>query len=102
MAHRLRLAVLLVFAASILAFAQSEGVPAHHSAPPAKSEKLPPIVPKMLRSGEMYSAKYQQVGYDVAAKIPNVLYQLPCYCYCDRIGHKSLRTCFESDHAAHC
>lgn len=102
MAKRLRLAALMVLAVSILAFAQSEGVPAHHTSPPAKGEKLPPIVPKELRSGPTYSAKYQQVGYDLAAKIPDVLHQLPCYCHCDRIGHKSLRTCFESDHAAHC
>ncbi len=94
--------LLIVLAVSILAFAQTEHVPAYHSGPPAKGAKLPPIVPKSMRTGEAYSAKYQQVGYEIAQKIPNVLYQLPCYCYCERIGHKSLRTCFESDHAAHC
>lgn len=102
MARRLIHVALIVAAVSILAFAQSEGVPAYHPAPPPKGAKLPPIVPGVMRTGEAYAAKYQQVGYDVAQKIPNVLYQLPCYCYCDRIGHKSLRTCFESDHAAHC
>ena len=49
----------------------------------------------MQRNGEAYAMKYQQVAYDVAQKIPGVLYQMPCYCYCDRIGHNSLRTCFE-------
>ena len=102
MAHKLARVALIVVAVSILAFAQTERVPAYHPGPPTKAAKLPPIVPRSLRSGEAYSAKYQQVGYDLAQKIPNVLYQLPCYCYCERIGHKSLRTCFESDHAAHC
>lgn len=94
--------MLVVLSFAILAFAQSEQVPAFNSAAPAKGAKLAPIVPKSQRTGEAYSEKYQQVAYDIAAKIPGVLYQLPCYCYCDRIGHNSLRTCYESAHAAHC
>jgi hypothetical protein len=32
-----------------------------------------------------------------------VLYQLPCYCRCDRaLGHTSLHSCFEGTHAAIC
>jgi hypothetical protein len=102
MARRLAQVLLLVIAVAIVSFAQTEGVPAYHSTPPPKGAKLAPIVPQILRYGPTYSEKYQQMGYNVAQKIPNVIYQLPCYCYCDRIGHKSLRTCFESDHAAHC
>jgi hypothetical protein len=102
MAHKWINVSVVIVAASILALAQSEHVPAYHAGPPPKGAKLVPIVPKAHRTGEAYSAKYQQVGYDIAQKIPTVLYQLPCYCYCERIGHKSLRTCFESDHAAHC
>lgn len=42
-------------------------------------------------------------AYQVARKIPVTLAQLPCYCHCDQsIGHKSLHTCFEDDHASHC
>ena len=94
--------LLVVLGFAILAFAQSEQVPAYNPTAPAKGAHLPPIVPRSQRTGEVYSERYQQVAYDVAAKIPGVLHQLPCYCYCDRIGHKSLRTCYESDHAAHC
>ena len=37
------------------------------------------------------------------AKVGNILYQEPCYCYCDRAhGHTSLRSCFESGHGANC
>ena len=35
-------------------------------------------------------------------KIPTVLHQQPCYCYCDRMGHNSLHSCFESTHGARC
>jgi hypothetical protein len=38
----------------------------------------------------------------VGAKIPNVLHQQPCYCYCDRMGHNSLHSCFENTHGAQC
>jgi hypothetical protein len=42
-------------------------------------------------------------AYEIAKQIPETLAQLPCYCYCDKgFGHKSLHTCFEDDHAAHC
>ncbi|MDT8070187.1 MAG: CYCXC family (seleno)protein [Terriglobia bacterium] len=93
--------VLVVLSLAIVALAQSE-IPAYHIGAPPKGAHLAPIVPRSQRTGEAYSEKYQQVAYDIAQKIPGVLYQLPCYCYCDRIGHKSLRTCYESDHAAHC
>jgi hypothetical protein len=42
-------------------------------------------------------------AYKVAKEIPETLAQLPCYCHCDQgFGHKSLHSCFEDDHAAHC
>ena len=94
--------VLLVFSFAILEIAHSESVPAYNPTAPAKCAHLAPIVPRSQRMGPTYSEKYQHVAYDVAQKIPGILYQLPCYCYCDKIGHKSLRTCYESDHAAHC
>jgi hypothetical protein len=34
---------------------------------------------------------------------PELIAQMPCYCYCDRgFGHKSLHSCYVDDHAAHC
>jgi hypothetical protein len=36
-------------------------------------------------------------------EIPQTLARLPCYCHCDQsLVHKSLHSCFEDDHAAHC
>ena len=46
---------------------------------------------------------YQAHAYELAAKIPKVLYQQPCYCYCDRgMGHTSLHSCFSGTHGAEC
>ena len=39
----------------------------------------------------------------IAAKIPGVLYQQPCFCHCDRhFGHDSLRGCFTDEHGSQC
>ena len=78
-------------------------VPAHHTAPPAKGAKLPPILPAPERWGPSFKHPVQVRAYEVAEKIPNVIYQQPCYCHCDRsVGHTSLHSCFESTHGAHC
>ena len=45
----------------------------------------------------------QKAAYTAVKQIPRTIAQLPCYCHCDKgFGHKSLYTCFEDDHAAHC
>ena len=42
-------------------------------------------------------------AYRAARAIPVTIAQLPCYCHCDEgFGHKSLYSCFEDEHAAHC
>lgn len=42
-------------------------------------------------------------AYRAVREIPVTIAQMPCYCHCDRgFGHKSLYSCFEDDHAAHC
>jgi hypothetical protein len=90
-----------VSALAMVAFAQGDHVPAYNTAPPKTGEVMP-ILPANQRVGELFSNPYQVRAYQLAAKIPGVLNQLPCYCYCERIGHKSLHTCYESDHGAHC
>ncbi len=45
----------------------------------------------------------QTESYKAAARASSVVYQMPCYCFCDRNhGHTSLRSCFESGHGANC
>ena len=41
--------------------------------------------------------------YAMAARVPNVLDGLYCHCECSKhANHRSLLTCFESDHGAMC
>lgn len=77
-------------------------VPAYNPAPPAKGEKLPPILKKEQLWGTNAQYPYQTHAYELAAKIQNVIYQQPCFCYCDRMGHKSLHSCYEGTHGAEC
>lgn len=77
-------------------------VPAYHSGRPIKGAFLPPILGKDQLWGENDRYPFQSHAYELAAKIPGVLYQQPCYCYCDRMGHKSLHSCFEDTHGAQC
>jgi hypothetical protein len=79
----------------------SSPVPAYNAAPPRNGQKLPPILPKEELLGPEFQP-YVAHAYELAAKIPATLHQQPCYCYCDRMGHNSLHSCYESDHAAHC
>jgi hypothetical protein len=81
---------------------QDEGVPAYNAGPPPKGTKLPAVLTKADLWGADAQYSYQTHAYELAAKIPNVLHQQPCYCYCDRMGHNSLHSCFENTHGAQC
>ena len=70
-------------------------MPAYQSAESAKN--LKPIL-----SPEMFQGAVR-ASYAAVREIPETIAQLPCFCRCDRsAGHKSLHSCFEDDHAAHC
>jgi hypothetical protein len=80
-----------------------QGVPHFNAAPPAAGSKLPPILNKDQLWGSNAQFPYQTHAYELAAKIPKVLYQQPCYCHCDRgMGHSSLHSCFSGTHGAEC
>jgi hypothetical protein len=95
---------LLTFVASTpwAASQQAGAVPAYNAAPPPKDAKLPPILGRDQLWGDDSQQPYQTHAYELAAKIPAVLHQQPCYCYCDRMGHNSLHSCFENTHGARC
>lgn len=81
----------------------AQDVPAYHAQMPAAGQKLPPILSGKQLTGPFFREKWQAAVYREAAQIPDVLYQLPCYCRCDRaLGHTSLHSCFEGTHAAIC
>jgi len=72
------------------------GVPSYH----AYALKAP--YPATLDPKQFHDALNRNV-YAVAAKVKPVLFQQPCYCYCDRhAGHKSLLDCFASTHGSEC
>jgi hypothetical protein len=79
-----------------------EDVPAYNAGPPSRDTKLPPILTKADLWGANAQYPYQTHAYELASKISAVLHQQPCYCYCDRMGHNSLHTCFENTHGARC
>jgi hypothetical protein len=82
---------------------QDEAEVPHFNAPPTKGTKLDPILSKDQLWGDNAQYPYQTHAYELAAKIPNVIYQQPCYCYCDRgMGHNSLHSCFAGTHGAQC
>jgi len=85
------------------ASSQQEGaVPAYNAGPSAKGTRLPAILTRDQLWGDNAQFPYQIHAYELAAKIPVVLHQQPCYCYCDRMGHNSLHSCFENAHGARC
>ena len=86
--------------------------PAHdHDHPPKKSgvKKVPAYEVAPVRASlaptldpERFTGLTRD-AYRAVRQIPTTIAQLPCYCHCDEgFGHKSLYTCFEDDHAAHC
>ncbi|HEV2834377.1 MAG TPA: CYCXC family (seleno)protein [Pyrinomonadaceae bacterium] len=71
-------------------------IPAHFEQAPSRSSLGPTLEPEKF-TGLVRDA------YRAAREIPQTIAQLPCYCHCDRgMGHKSLHSCFEDDHASHC
>ena len=92
---------MLTLAASAQWTNPSDDVPAYNAFPAKKPMK--PILAGDQLSGAYFSHPYQTVAYEMAAKIPGVLHQQPCYCRCDRaMGHNSLHSCFEGTHGAAC
>jgi len=90
--------------------AQSKPAPAAANAPVAYGRRVPahaatPPDPRSLRPTlppEGFTGKTRQ-AYAAARVFPQLMAQLPCYCYCDAsFGHASLHTCYETDHSSHC
>jgi hypothetical protein len=92
---------LITMAASAQWANPSEDIPAYNAAAPTKA--LPSVLSGDQLTGVYFSHPYQVIAYQMAAKIPAVLHQQPCYCHCDRaLKHNSLHSCFEGTHGATC
>ena len=71
-------------------------VPAYYETAPSRSSLAPTLAPTKFEG-------LTRDAYRAVREIPVTIAQMPCYCYCDRgMGHKSLYSCFEDEHAAHC
>jgi hypothetical protein len=92
---------LVTLAASAQWTNPSDDVPAYNAAAPVKP--LPPVLSGNQLTGIYFTHAYQVTAYKMAAAIPAVLHQQPCYCHCDReLRHNSLHSCFEATHGATC
>jgi hypothetical protein len=79
----------------------SDDVPAYNATAPVKP--LPAVLSGDQLTGIYFTHPYQATVYKMAAAIPAVLHQQPCYCHCDRVlRHNSLHSCFEGTHGATC
>jgi len=71
-------------------------IPAYYTQAPNRASLGPTLEPEQF-TGLVRDA------YRAVREIPQTIAQMPCYCHCDRgMGHKSLYSCFEDDHASHC
>jgi len=74
----------------------AKNIPAFFQVAPSKASLAPTLEP------EQFTGPTRE-AYRAVRQIPVTIAQLPCYCHCDKgFGHKSLYSCFEDDHAAHC
>jgi len=83
--------------------APQSDIPAYSKTPLAKGQMLPKALTAQQLAANGVDHPAALAAYKAADRIPNVMYQQPCYCYCDRHhGHKSLHSCFEDMHGANC
>jgi len=58
---------------------------------------------RVLPVGKVPVSQETLEAYEAARRVPQVLDGIYCHCNCSKsIGHRSLLTCFESDHASYC
>jgi hypothetical protein len=76
--------------------ASAQPVPVYY----ARVEDAMPLPPSL--DPGTFSRPDIREAYAVAKEIPDVLVQMPCYCYCQRQGHRGLLDCFKTEHAATC
>lgn len=77
-------------------YAVAGRIPAYYETAPEIGSLPPTLSPEFFTGNK-------KLAYQAAREIPQTLAQLPCYCHCDRgHGHKSLHSCFESEHGENC
>jgi hypothetical protein len=78
------------------------------TAPPvsAGDQPVPPVQPSIplpqTLSPDKFDHPILKRAYAAAGRHRQIVAQLPCYCWCSRMGHRSLLDCFASNHGANC
>lgn len=90
------LALLVAVVTGVAVDAQRATIPVVPAKPHVGA--LPPL-PRVSYQPSRPMAVVQQV-YEFAARHPDVLQYMPCYCACERIGHKGNHDCFVKSRAA--
>lgn len=75
---------------------------------PERAERVPPFHPTVEAARPLprtlpaswFRNPLVARAYAIAERLPEVLVQQPCYCWCDQFGHGSLLDCYASDHGA--
>ena len=104
---------LIVFGSALIALISTLAYQASYSVRPNPERGSGAVPVHYDRAGDampfpatLEPASFKQTevraAYQTAKEIPEVLAQQPCYCYCQRKGHRSLLDCFKTDHAASC
>lgn len=76
--------------------AGTDAIPPYLSSEEARKTLPQTLPPGTFREPDVVRA------YKIARSIPAVLAQQPCYCWCSRMGHHSLLSCYVDDHASAC
>lgn len=101
----LSIVIMIAIGIASFIFRQKSGLPPGRvslSVPPYyQNPQLAKPLPRTVAPAQ-FSDHSTRHAYEVAGAIPEILVQQPCYCGCRTLGHRSLLTCFTSDHGAHC
>jgi hypothetical protein len=75
----------------------------HSSEPPFHDHPPRGPLPPTLDPEQFENNANAFAAYSVSAQIRDVLFQVPCYCWCSREqGHESLLDCFAGRHGVNC
>jgi len=110
MIYKLIVVAAVGLAGSVVLVAAGEGRPQADPRPRAAAQVAPvapikpdtgplPPLPRVSFDPPAPMAVIQQV-YEFAARHPEVLQHMPCYCGCQKIGHTSNHSCFVKSRAA--
>jgi len=97
------LVLLLLMSYAVYRFASSTSARLDPNQVPVYFNRIEDAIPfpQTMDPAQFQIANFRE-AYSVAMEIPDGLAQQPCYCYCQRMGHRSLLDCFRDLHATSC